>query len=184
MTIIEDRLPNITTLDTGGHESFEKGVCLLEAVSYIAGEEFSDHPQCASPILGTFGRALNDVLPDDKRQQLVPLVPKIVGTADDGHDQLRGLMAADWLTRTYVPAWLRLAGLTAEAQALEAQPEVTSWDELVAVTPYLLAGRKSAAAAGAAAGAAAWAALRPTAEGLQKSALGLLDRLIAVGQPT
>ena len=111
MTTIPERLTEINRLDHGAHQSPAEGMCLLEAVAYVAGEKFSDHPECASPILGSFGRSLNDVLPDAKRQQLVPLVPQIVGTADDGHDQERGLMAADWFIRTFTPTWLRPCGV-------------------------------------------------------------------------
>ncbi|MTW28487.1 hypothetical protein GM527_13375, partial [Streptococcus pneumoniae] len=68
----------------------------MEAVAYVAGEKHSDRPECASIVLGSFGRSLNDVLDDTKRQQLVPLVPKIVGTAGDGHDEERSYMALDW----------------------------------------------------------------------------------------
>ena len=106
------------TLLKGGHPSRDAGVCLLEAVAYFAGEPHSDRPDCTSPVLGTFGRGLNDVLPDEKRQALVPFVPRMVGTAGDGLDEARSYMALDWLIRTYTPAWLDLAGLTVEAQAL------------------------------------------------------------------
>jgi hypothetical protein len=72
-------------LEEGNHQP-DSGLCLLEA----AGEEHTDHPACASRILGAFGRSLNDALPDAKRQQLKPLIPQIIDTAGDGHDQARG----------------------------------------------------------------------------------------------
>ena len=195
-----DLLP-FAQLAKGAHDNPADGVCLLEAVAWVSGEKHSDHPTCASPILGTFGRSLNDVLPDDKRQRLVALVPSIVGTAGDGLDQQRGLMAADWIVHTYVPSWLRVAGLTADAAALEAAPEVTSWDELVAVTPLLVKSKKSAAAARAAARAAAWDAawaaagdaawdaagdaagdaLQPSVDALQDSAIELYTRMCQIG---
>ena len=64
-----------------GGDPLEQGVCLLEAVSYIAGEEFSDHPQCVSPVLGAYGRRLNDWLADEDRQKLKPFIPQMIGTA-------------------------------------------------------------------------------------------------------
>ena len=42
------------TLEKGAHASFAKGVCAMELVSYIAGEPFSDHPKCTSPVLAAF----------------------------------------------------------------------------------------------------------------------------------
>lgn len=47
------------TLAEGSHKSIDDGACLMEAVAYVAGEKFSDHPECASKVLGAFGRSLN-----------------------------------------------------------------------------------------------------------------------------
>ena len=41
-----DRLDNVR-LASGSHHSWRQGACLMEAVAYVAGEEHSDHPQCA-----------------------------------------------------------------------------------------------------------------------------------------
>src|SRR6266511_141879 len=134
MTIQTDRLGALDTLilKKGAHRDFKDGVCLLEAVAYIAGEPHSDQPACASPVLGAFGRSLNDALPNDKRQQLLPLIPRLIGTAGDGLDQVRGLMAADWVLRTYTPTWLCLAGLEDDAAALETLPRRATWDDVEA----------------------------------------------------
>src|SRR2546430_1512329 len=100
-------------LDKGAHDTRDDGVCLMEAVALFADEAHTDSPRCVSPVLTTFGVRLNDVLPDGKRQLLKPLIPELVGTADDGLDETRSYMALDWLVRTWTPAWLELAGLTA-----------------------------------------------------------------------
>ena len=97
------------TLDKGAHDGPDDGMCLLEAVSFVRGETFTDHPKCVSPVLAEFGRNLNDVLPDDTRQQLVPFIPLLPGTAGDGLDETRGYLALDWLIRVYTPTWLELA---------------------------------------------------------------------------
>lgn len=54
-------------LDKGAHSTRDEGVCLMEAVAFVAGEPHTDHPVCASPVLGAFGRSLNDVLSDETR---------------------------------------------------------------------------------------------------------------------
>lgn len=94
-------------LGRGAHDSPEDGMCLMEAAAIFAGERFSDDPACVSPVLSEAGRTLNDTLPADKRQRLVALLPRLLGTADDGLDEWRGWAAMDWLARTWVPAWLR-----------------------------------------------------------------------------
>ena len=201
MTVIADRLENITLLRKGPHASFEEGGCLLETVAYIAGEPHSDHPSCTSPILGAFGRALNDTLPDDRRQELLPLAVRLVGTAGNREaDQRRGLMAMDWLVRTYLPAWLRLVpNLGQHAELIEGLPELTSWDDVERVTREALTPARTDAtaawdagvaagvaawdagvAARAAAGAAAGDALAPTVTELQTSAIALFEQMIEV----
>lgn len=76
-------------LAKGGHDNPDDGLCLLEAAAFLAGEPHTDHPACVSPVLGVFGRELNDRLDDTKRQQLKPLIPKLPGTAGVGHDDLK-----------------------------------------------------------------------------------------------
>lgn len=89
-------LDNIT-LAEGSHISSEDGLCLMEAVAYFAGEEHSDTPACASEVLTRVGINLNDALPHVYRQKLKPLIPRIVGTRNDGLDPQRGIMCANWL---------------------------------------------------------------------------------------
>ena len=167
------------TLTSGGHENPDDGMCLLEAVSYVAGEKFTDQPACASPILGSFGRNLNDTLSSEKRQLLKPFIPLIVGTADDGYDHERGLMAADWLIRTYTPTWLRLAGLEDAAVSLETLPRQATWDDVEAAVPVVRAAREKARTARAAAGAAAWAAAGDAARAAARAAAGDAARAAA-----
>src|SRR5579875_3073790 len=159
MTIDLDTL----TLSKGAHNSRDDGVCLLEAVAWEAGEPHTDAPACVSPVLAQFGRSLNDVLPDDKRQHLQRYRRPMIGTAGDGLDEQRGYVALDWMIRTWTPAWLDLAGLTAEAQALRDLRRIADLVAARAAAPVVRAGREKAAAARDAARDAAWAAARDAA---------------------
>src|SRR4051812_29594083 len=76
-------------LGEGSHAQREKGVCLMEAVAWFAGEPHSDRPQCASPALTSFGIALNDSFPEEHRQKLKPLIPLLVGTRNPELEQQR-----------------------------------------------------------------------------------------------
>jgi hypothetical protein len=181
-------------LDTGSHRSFTEGVCAMEAVAWLAGEGHTDAPQCASPVLTGFTISLNDRWDDEQRQKLVPFLPRMVGTRGDGQDEARSYLALDWLIRSYTPAWLDLAGLTAEAAELRALRRIVDLAAAEAAGPVVRTAQRKAAAARAAAWdaaraaarAAAWdaardaarAALKPTVETLQASALDLLDRMI------
>src|SRR3990167_10562700 len=109
-TTTEQRLAKITTLYAGPHPKNGNGhvkACAMEAAAYIAGEPWSDHPECVCPVIGAFMRAWNDGLPDDERTSLLlPLIPRTIGTRGSKPlEERRSLMAADWLVRTHTPAW-------------------------------------------------------------------------------
>ncbi|HEY1243260.1 MAG TPA: hypothetical protein VGF29_00380 [Hyphomicrobiaceae bacterium] len=151
-------------LSEGGHSSRDQGVCLLEAVAWWAEEDHSDQPECVSPILGMYGRSLNDVLPDGKRQRLTVYIPQLPGTAGDGLDERRGYIALDWLVRTYLPAWLRLVpALIADADLLAQHGPVETLEDAAAVGEIVRDAESHTVTAGDAAGYAAWTAARDAA---------------------
>ena len=141
-------------LDKGGHKDRTNGLCIMEAVAWFAAEEHTDAPECVSRVLIGMGQRLNDLLPDDRRQQLKPLIPLLPGTRDDGHDETRGYLALDWLIRTYTPVWLDLAGLTTEAQALRDLRRIVDLAAVQSAGLVVREVRVKAAAAWDAAGAA------------------------------
>lgn len=212
ITIDQTRLAQINALHAGSHSQGDQ-MCAMEAVAFVAHEPWSDHPQCASPVIGAFMRAWNDGLPDAERSDLLlPLIPRLVGTRGSAAlEERRSLMAADWLVRKHTPAWLELAGLKDQAAMLRGLPEITSMAQVPSIRSPLEAVRKDAAAAwdaaraaaGAAARDAAWAAagaaagdaaraaagdaagakLKPTRDALQQSALRLIERMIEAEEP-
>ena len=189
------------SLQRGGHSGPEDGVCANEAVSVLAGEPFGAYPKTESGVIGRFVQSWNDAMNDEDRQMLKPLLPRCVGSAGSPEvERWRSWMALDWSCRVSAPTWLRLAGLAAEAEALDALPPIVDAASVrkaqVALTharrPAGDAARDAAwdaarAAARDAAGdaawdaawAAAWAALRPTVVKLQASALDLVGRMLA-----
>jgi len=177
VTVDPKRLAKVKSLSVGSHEKGEGAMCAMEAVAFIAREPWSDHPECACPVIGAFMRAWNDGLPDDERNALIlPLIPRLVGSrGSKALEERRALMAADWLVRTHTPAWLKLAGLTAQAEMLTALPEITSMAQVPSVRAPLEAVRQDAAAARD----AARDALAPTRKQLQVSALALVERMLA-----
>ena len=96
-----ERLAQLPPLSSGAHESVERGVCALEAVAFVAGEEFSDHPECACPVIAAFLRSWNDSLPDADRDALLrPFILRLPGTRSNAAtEKRRAMMAADWLIR-------------------------------------------------------------------------------------
>jgi hypothetical protein len=155
------------TLDEGGHDWLGNGdispdqrMCVMEAVSWVAGEKWSDHPKCVSPAIGAFLRSWNDGLDADGRQKLKPYIERVldtVGTPEQ--EQVRGLMAADWFIHHHLPAWLELAGIKDVADKIRALPTLDSWDAVEAATPELREAQQRASAARS----AAWSAARSAA---------------------
>jgi hypothetical protein len=173
MSVIEERLTYLEPLKLGrgSHSAPSNGLveaCVMEAVAYVAGEPFSDHPACASPILTSFLISWNDAMSDEDRQMLKPYIPRLVGTRTTKRDEeVRAWMLTDWLARECAPAWLRLAGLKDQAELLESLAPLKSAVLARKAQPALDATRKKSAAAWAAAwaaaGAAAWDAARDAA---------------------
>jgi hypothetical protein len=151
-------------LDEGSHANPEDGMCVMEAVAYVAGEPFSDHPECASPILGSFLRSWNDGLPDADRQMLKPYIPRLIGTnTGPAAEQTRAWMLTDWLARECAPGFLRLAGLADQATLLEGLAPILSTESATVAGPALKSAQKDANAAWAAAWDPAWDAARDAA---------------------
>jgi hypothetical protein len=68
-------------LRRGKHASPEKGVCVMELASMLAGEPFSDRPQAVCPVIGAYLRSYNDVVDDERRQDLYRYASEAIGTA-------------------------------------------------------------------------------------------------------
>ena len=95
----------VPILSRGKHRSPKRGACFMEFASYLAGERWSDHPSCTHPLLAQLARQVNDSLSDGDRQQLVPLIPMVVGRRGDDR------------------TWLTLPVAVASAVILEAPQE-------------------------------------------------------------
>src|SRR4051812_19884283 len=94
-------------LSVGAHESPDQGSCVMEAVSIVAGEPWSDRPECVSPLVARFLRRWNDTLPWRPRQALKRYICPVIGTRTTDADELiRAELVRDWLVREYAPAWL------------------------------------------------------------------------------
>ena len=169
-------------LESGSHEDFEHGMCVMEAVSYVAGEPWSDAPSCASPVITAFMVSWNDSLAAEPRNRLLkPLIPLLVGTrASDEVEERRSYMALDWLIRVFTPQWLE------HAQALRELGAIVDMAGAAAAGEKMRPARDAARAAAwaavwaarDAARAAARAALKPTTEWLQQSAVALVHRMV------
>lgn len=131
----QERLKAIESIELrrGGHQHLSDGMCVMEAVSYVAGEAWSDHPACACPIIAGFCVSWNDGMFAEERNRLLkPMVPLIVGTRSSNPlvEESRMTMAASWYIRVQAAAWLEACGYCREAEQLAALPEINRRSQL------------------------------------------------------
>lgn len=83
-----DRTPDgLPLLGAGRHRRPRQGACLMELVSVLAGERWTDAPHCTHPLLARLARLVNDAVSDAARPPLSLLAPTLAG--------LRGTRAWD-----------------------------------------------------------------------------------------
>lgn len=87
MSNAQPHLPEmLPVLSRGKHRNPRKGACFMELASYLAGERWSDHPECTHSLLASVARLVNDHTSDEGRPQLAELIPSVIGlTGDDPH---------------------------------------------------------------------------------------------------
>lgn len=91
---VPDSLP---TLAAGKHEKGAGQACVMEYVSILAGEDFTDHPSCTDPVLAAAARSVNDWMSNEGRQALVPLIGRLFGTATRGSNEI-GVKLAEFIS--------------------------------------------------------------------------------------
>jgi hypothetical protein len=125
----------------------------MEFASFLAGERWSDHPSCTHPLLALLARRVNDHMGHEGRQQLVPLIPLVVGRLGDDRTWLTlpvAVAAGPILDVPEVTQRILAAGLlSAELVCAEAGPDLAA------------TGREARAALDLVPGAVAWARRLP-----------------------
>ncbi|HYZ28277.1 MAG TPA: hypothetical protein VE570_04410 [Thermoleophilaceae bacterium] len=149
--------PNFQTvhLERGKHVSPEHGVCVMELASMLAGERFSDNPRSVSRVVAAFLRSYNDLVDDERRQDLYRYAAESVGSrAPRRVERERAALCENWL---------------------RARKELTPHEQWEASAPSAARRREARAAQ-----AAHYAASN---NDLHDAALALVDALIALGAP-
>ncbi len=113
-------------LSKGKHSSPEEGACVMELASMLAGEPFSDHPASVCPVVGSFLRAYNDSIGDERRQDLYAYASQVVGTRGSLEIQReRAERLTSWAIAMHERRWTRFLPLSRlRAIGLRRQPSV------------------------------------------------------------
>lgn len=69
----------LPVLEAGAHRDAEAGSCLMEYVSVLAGERFTDRPRCTHPALAAVAWQVNDAVSSGARQQLATRAVTLIG---------------------------------------------------------------------------------------------------------
>lgn len=156
-------------LDIGKHDKLEDGGCAMEWVSAFAGLPWSDSPSCTDPVVASYVRTLNDVMPDRQRQRLIPYISLLATTSNGVPQQTRAFIAADFAIHVFAPIGLRASGFEDHAVQLEGLAKVENIEAANAAVnaatyaanaanaDYAFAAANAAANAANAAAAAAYA---------------------------
>lgn len=111
----------------GKHPSRDHGMCAMELVAWLAGEQHTDQPQCTCPVLASMVRTFNDIVPDtDTRNRYVrPLVPRLIHTRTTKENRRRrAFFALDTTVRFFAPMTLAAAGKLDAAEAINGLDEI------------------------------------------------------------
>jgi len=93
-------------LSKGKHSSPTSGACVMELASMLAGEQFTDHPRSVCPVIGSFLRAYNDSIDDQRRQDLYAYASKAVGSRTSAvGEQTRAEFLNSWAAQLQSRRW-------------------------------------------------------------------------------
>lgn len=80
------KIPDIMpVLSHGNHEAPSQGACFMEYTALLAGEPFTDRPNCVDRELSSAMMWINDILPDVDRHLLVPFLGRGIGLVYPRH---------------------------------------------------------------------------------------------------
>ena len=121
-----------------------RGTCILQAVSWIEYRTLVEEPACVCPVISAAARAINDTLPERKRQALKPYIPRLIGTVDHHSYAQRYQFLARQGLLIYAQLILKFYDLPANAENLANFTDLTDPAKMTDVVPHYLFRRPSA----------------------------------------
>jgi hypothetical protein len=155
----------LPTLSAGAHLPDEGKACVMEYVSLLAGEQWSDTPACTYYPLAQAAQAVNDRLTDDERHLLVPLIGRLFGTTLPVDDRVFALRVARTVEHLSTSAKETtdvterfIAGEATIEELKRARGHVSAFTDYAAASAYYASSAATAYAATAADDLVAWLA--------------------------
>ncbi len=148
-------------ISKGKHSAPTDGACVMELASMLAGERFTDHPQSVCPAIGSFLRAYNDAVEDDRRQDLYAYAARVVGTRASAEvERERAERLLDWAAQRNARRWARVLPRPLRSFGSNLRPPID------------------------ACGTHAVRTIRRHTDASHAEALALIDELMAIGAPS
>lgn len=72
----------LPTLSAGAHKKGSGEACIMEYVSLLSGDEWTDTPSCTNYIMARAAQKVNDDLPDSRRHLLIPMIGRLFGSSE------------------------------------------------------------------------------------------------------
>ncbi len=91
----------------GSTDHPKNGACLYDAANWILYGTVGDDPPTACPVIRAFAFRLNDLLPDDQRQQLKMFILRVIDNRDPQSEPARAEYIARRVAREIVPPVLK-----------------------------------------------------------------------------
>jgi hypothetical protein len=122
-------------LKVGGHRApFAPGdeyeMCIMEAAAYIAGERWTEYPDCVAPQIVVILQSINDKMltDEDRHIYLKPLIERIIDTSDPSaqKSRKRDFICIDYAIRVFMPVIMDSAGLTEQSSLLRKLSKITN----------------------------------------------------------
>ena len=77
----------VSVLARGGHEAPEDGMCIMELVSFINREPFSDRPKCVDRSISLYMQNVNDTVTSEERVKLLSVIDRMFHTGERTWDE-------------------------------------------------------------------------------------------------
>jgi hypothetical protein len=90
----DDAPDGMPVLEAGAHRDARSGSCVMEYVSVLAGERFTDRPRCTHPAVAALAWQVNDAVSHEARQQLGMRAVDLVGAGRDLDGPVRPVVLA------------------------------------------------------------------------------------------
>lgn len=72
----------VPVLSGGAHNSPEKGACVMEMVSFMSGDKWTDSPKCTNQHISYAAQSVNDRLSEQGRQKILTQFDRLFNTSD------------------------------------------------------------------------------------------------------